>query len=593
MRTSGVLKSWGIVVFVAGLSATIACRQASGAGCGCMDIALVVDDSGSMGGAIDNVKAELPDVIATALAASGGDLRMGLVSFPGIGLASDGILVRQAFTTDINAIENAVDGLSASGGNGEPESSDVALQYTVTGNTDPSACVVSNAPLGSFRSTCVKIAVLITDAHPGECSDTFTAGVSDVYAHNVAVQALNAGVLVSAIYVPTGGDNPTIKAIMEDYAETTGGTFLETEGTGVGTAEGISDIVASCGSIGSTECITRDSRFWFTHPYAPDSTSTNCATLLSAIMFNGGVMNLGFVRLPVTFENSDNVLDANDALMEALGFYYLSIKRTGEDGNRQSEKLKGSELCRARKQLAVELIAATANVRLLGTSPNNCTFTDGGVVTNFPPNLLQLARATAAGVDPVACQNMTALLRQFNSSGANNNFAGNLVECSTIKKKAVKSIARDPTTQLTCPGLNINCATAEAITFPTSTNQFKKAKFKKSVNLSNYPAQPAHQAWWQVAPPTASSNRFFTVKTSGSNFDVILRVLTGPCTVVTSNGISTVDDSGLAVVTTAFPGTNSTTQVQFATDGTNPFFIEALPGLTAIPGKLKLTVTSP
>ena len=42
------------------------------AGCGCMDIALVVDDTGSMGGAIDNVKAGLPQIIATAQAAAGG-----------------------------------------------------------------------------------------------------------------------------------------------------------------------------------------------------------------------------------------------------------------------------------------------------------------------------------------------------------------------------------------------------------------------------------------------------------------------------------------------------------------------------------------
>jgi len=590
MRTRGLFTSYAMVVLAISLTAMFAGEQAWGAGCGCMDVALIVDDSGSMGGAIDNVKNELPDVIATAIAASGNDLRMGLVSFPGIGLASDGILVRQPFTTDLTAMENAVQALAASGGAGEPESSDVALQYVVTGTTDPSSCVISNAPFGTFRSTCVKVAVLITDAHPGECSDTFTPGVSDVYAHNVAVQAANAGVLVSAIYVPTGGEDPSIKAIMEDYADTTGGTFLETEATGIGTAEGISDVVASCGGVGTTECITRDSRFWFTHPYTTDSASTNCATILNALIFNGGGVNLGFIRLPVTYENSDNVLDANDAMMEALGFYYLSITKTGENGNRQSEKLKGSELCRARKQLAVELIAATANVRLLGTSPQNCTYTVNGTVTNFPPNLLQLARAAAAGVDPAACENMTALLQLFNSSGANNNFPGDLVECSPIKKKQAKLAARDPTTQISCPGLNINCGTAEAITFPTSANPTKKPKFKKSVNLSNYPNQ---QAWWQVAPPTAASNRFFTVKTQGSNFDVILRIFNGICSVTTTNGITTVDDSGLTVVTTAIAGTNLSTQVQFATDGTEPFFIEAVPGLTAIPGKLKLTVTSP
>jgi len=47
--------------------------------------------------------------------------------------------------------------------------------------------------------------------------------------------------------------------------------------------------------------------------------------------------------------------------------------------------LKSSGLCIARKQLAVELIAAYANTTLLGTFPPNATYVNGGTVTNFPP----------------------------------------------------------------------------------------------------------------------------------------------------------------------------------------------------------------
>src|SRR5437867_2379099 len=78
------------------------------------------------------------------------------------------------------------------------------------------SCTVSNGPLGSYRSGCVKIAVLVTDAHPGGCDDSFTTGVDDVHAHSVALAAAKAGIVISAIYVPTSGQNDEIRDIMED-----------------------------------------------------------------------------------------------------------------------------------------------------------------------------------------------------------------------------------------------------------------------------------------------------------------------------------------------------------------------------------------
>ncbi len=209
--------------------------------CGCMDVAFVVDDTGSMGGALENVQTALPSIIAAVVAASGGNLHLGLVTFP-----DDNVVVNQAFTNGVTAVQTAIQALSAGGGNGEPESSDEALQYVVTGAADES-CTVLNGPFGAFRAQCVKIAVLITDAHPGECSDSFTAGVTDVHAHSVAVAAADAGIRVAAIYVPTNGEDPVIKAIMQDYATTSHGQFLETASDGTGTGEGISRILAACG----------------------------------------------------------------------------------------------------------------------------------------------------------------------------------------------------------------------------------------------------------------------------------------------------------------------------------------------------------
>src|SRR5205814_6685335 len=64
--------------------AAIVCLGLAGsafAQCGPMDVVFVVDVTGSMGGAIDNVKKDLPGIITQIQTASGGDFRLGLVKF--------------------------------------------------------------------------------------------------------------------------------------------------------------------------------------------------------------------------------------------------------------------------------------------------------------------------------------------------------------------------------------------------------------------------------------------------------------------------------------------------------------------------------
>jgi hypothetical protein len=567
------------VLLLATLSLTVS--QSFAVGCGCMDVVFVIDDTGSMGGALTNVQVELPNIIATAEGASGGDLRLGLVTFP-----SDNVVVNVPFTTSTSLIESNVDVLIASGGNGEPESSDTSLQFVVTGGTGASSCVISNGPLGAFRTGCVKIAVLITDAHPGECLDTFTLGVSDVYAHNVALEAAASNVLVSAIYIPDSipGGDPEIQAIMRDYADTTGGIFVQTAADGTGTGDGITDIVAGCGTTGAPVDITRTSRYWFTHGFSSD---TNCATLLGAIQLNGGIENLGFVNLPTANRNGDNVVDANDAFIEALSFYWRSTGKTGESGGTQNENLHASALCTARKQLAVELIAATANFRLLGTKPANATFLSGKTVTNFPPDLLAQARTAGENFDVGAIRSMTALLRLFNSSGLTNNLPAGLVECSAQPSKILKPISRDPMTQDTCPGVNDSCGAAAVVAF-SSSSQFAPAIFTATVNLNaytnNFPAPACgaggRDAVWKILPAVGTAGRQFTVSSAGSNFDTMLSVWSGSCSNPTPVNCA---NSALA---------NLGENLVFTTDGINTFFVVG-EGSAGQYGKLKVKFTSP
>ena len=121
-----------------------------------MDIAFAIDITGSMGGALDNVKNELPEIITQAESASSGDLRLGLLTF------DDNVNILHELTSDTSSVENSINGLTVGGGGAEPEASDIAKDTAVNN-------------LGSFdepwRSSAVKILVLITDAPPGGLND--------------------------------------------------------------------------------------------------------------------------------------------------------------------------------------------------------------------------------------------------------------------------------------------------------------------------------------------------------------------------------------------------------------------------------------
>lgn len=225
--------------------------------CGCMDVVFVVDDTGSMGPAIDNIKTGLATIVGTAQTASGNDLFSGLVSF------KDDVNVRQGFvdsSVDATTITNAINALVASGGAGTPESSDEAVKYVAIGAT---ACTLINPPLGTFRDGCGKIAVLVTDALPGGCNDIYTAGVDDVAAAAAADAAAAGGILVSAIHVNDGFQFATEQPIMTYYAAATGGQYVEVPASGEGAADAINDIIAKCGT-SSNRC-PRSQGFWKTH----------------------------------------------------------------------------------------------------------------------------------------------------------------------------------------------------------------------------------------------------------------------------------------------------------------------------------------
>jgi hypothetical protein len=326
-----------------------------------------------------------------------------------------------------------------------------------------------------------------------------------------------------------------------------------------------------------TGCITRPARFWMEHPIGNDE---NCVTLLKALQNNGEGIELGFVCLPTTYRNGDAEADAEDALVEALGFYYRKQNRTGEDDGRQTAKLLGSKLCRERKRLAVEMVAATANLVLLGTDPGNCQYVQGNLVVTIPTNVLQLAGAAMVSEDINQVKLMTALLRKFNSLGETNAFPGSWVECDPTDRKTLQSVARDATSRFNCPGINDTCETAQGIlSFP----------FKQSLDLSKYTdlvpspdcAVGGPDAVWKVAPPVAASGRNFVIKTEGSTFPTVVSVWTG--------------DSCADIIPIACSnqtgGFLPDSYLQFTSNGSNTYYI-VVEGVAAAVGSLKVNITS-
>ncbi len=212
--------------------------------CECIDLVFVIDDTGSMGGAINNVKAGLANILNLAGTQACGDLQGGVVSF------ADVVEVDQALTFNLTDVSNALNALFASGGNGWPEASDEAMHEVSTASN---CLAVGDFLTSAWRDSCCKVAILVTDAHPGGCDDIFSVGTDDVSAANAANALAALGVQVGSLYVLSEGfADPTTQAIMLNYATTTNGVYGEVPATGDGTAAAIEQVILDCVD-GSTE----------------------------------------------------------------------------------------------------------------------------------------------------------------------------------------------------------------------------------------------------------------------------------------------------------------------------------------------------
>ncbi|GLZ41835.1 vWA domain-containing protein [Actinokineospora sp. NBRC 105648] len=206
--------------------------------CGPLDVTFVIDDTSSMGGAIANIKTGINAIISDVATLSGGDFKLGLVSFKdNVRVLNDLAAGNQA------AVTTAVNGLVASGGGGTPEASDEALN-TAVNNLPAAGRPQTGDFLGTWRSNATKMIVLVTDALPGGFDDVH-APVDVTNAHTRALQAQN-NIKINSIYVPTGGVSAPVVTIMQDYATTTGGVYTQAAANGSNAATSIQQSLRNC-----------------------------------------------------------------------------------------------------------------------------------------------------------------------------------------------------------------------------------------------------------------------------------------------------------------------------------------------------------
>ncbi|MEU4740662.1 vWA domain-containing protein [Actinosynnema sp. NPDC023658] len=229
-------------------SPAVAAPAPAASPCGPLDVTFVIDDTGSMGGAVANLKTGINAIIGDVVSASGGDYRLGLVTF------KDDITVHNTLAAGNAAAVTSyiTNTLAVGGGGSEPEASDEALNTVV--NNLPAAGRPQNADFGSaWRSNATKFVVLVTDARPGGFDDVH--GPTDVTNAGLrADDALGKGIKISPVYVPTSSAyTSVITPIMQGYATTTGGVY--TQSTGTGTADAIRKQLSDCRQ---TDVVIRD-----------------------------------------------------------------------------------------------------------------------------------------------------------------------------------------------------------------------------------------------------------------------------------------------------------------------------------------------
>jgi hypothetical protein len=133
-----------------------------------VDVAFVMDTTGSMSGSISNLKSALQGSLLSQLQAAIPNVGLAVVDHKDFSDGASVVNVRQTVTTTLSLAQNAVGAMGASGGGDEPEGQVAAMQYALLGAAN--GVIPAHTPAAgtfggvNFRSGSVPVVVEITDA---------------------------------------------------------------------------------------------------------------------------------------------------------------------------------------------------------------------------------------------------------------------------------------------------------------------------------------------------------------------------------------------------------------------------------------------
>ena len=217
--------------------------------CAPLDIVFLLDTTGSMRPAIKNVQSEVADVVSDIDAVSGGDYRVGAVSF-----SDDGIAVNTAFSSgNADTAKAAISALRVSSGGGQtsPEMWDEALASIVDNRSaaDVSALKGAGQQEGDFdvgwRPEAEKIVVLVADSSPGGFDQEYQKKDLD-RAFTVAVKAKTKGIRIATIMVPHEYREEGAESFLRAVADLSASSYQATLPDASNLAEGLRLNVKTC-----------------------------------------------------------------------------------------------------------------------------------------------------------------------------------------------------------------------------------------------------------------------------------------------------------------------------------------------------------
>lgn len=245
-----------------------------------IDLAIVLDITGSMDTMISNVKASIPTLITTLQEQTGYDYRLALVIVDELPkghqdhgggntaplnnyvevLCPFGYNNGTAFTSAITPVVVGYGGLVGTyGGGGEiPEPTDWGIRRILNGDA------------GAFRPEAYKMVVMITDAPPSGGDDNYDS-TDDAEVLSISNDAASNDVVIYPIRIGEGVTGPlaeTVQAIHDVYASITGGTTYESASGDVGgfiiNAVNAATCQASCQLSASSYSITEGQQILLT-----------------------------------------------------------------------------------------------------------------------------------------------------------------------------------------------------------------------------------------------------------------------------------------------------------------------------------------